>query len=70
LLIFNVVLGKDLREFRSKIPIHFDAMGPGGNQGQDGSSHVVGGTTEYLSTMRRFWIAVEMEDGQAIKIRY
>jgi hypothetical protein len=54
LLIFDVVFGQNLREIRSKIPIHFDAMGPGVNQGKDGSSHVVGGTTEYLSTMRRF----------------
>ena len=70
MLIFNVVLRKDLREFRSKIPVHFEDMWPGVYQGQDGSSHVVGGTTEYLSTIRRFWIASEMEDGQAIKIRY
>jgi hypothetical protein len=37
---------------------------------QDGSSHVVGGITEYLSTMRRFWNAVKVSDRQVIRIGY
>jgi hypothetical protein len=44
-------------------------MRPGANQGRDGSPHVVGGTTEYLSTMRRLWVAI-LGGGWSIGIEY
>ena len=37
LLIFDVVLQYDLREIRSKIPVHFDAMGSSANQDRMGA---------------------------------
>ena len=54
LSIFHVFFGQYSGEFRTKIPVRCDAIRPGANQGRDGNPHVVGGNTEYLSTMRKF----------------
>ena len=67
--IFDVFFGQYSGEFRTKIPVHFDAIKPGTNQGRDENPHVVGGNTEYLSTMRKFWVA-RLGEGMTIRIEY